>query len=102
VEDVNIKKLQKHCWDAKPIIKDLVDEVKFLLDTCWKNSEDLTSFLQRFVERAFNFACNLEEKDVAGINEDRTCFRGKEDEFGQCVAAHFPTRYEFSDHGICE
>jgi hypothetical protein len=101
LENVNIKTVQKFCWDIKPLVQDLVVEAKSLFGACVKNSDTLATVFDHFVEKAFNFVCNLEIKDLAGYNDGRKCFDHSE-ENSNCVTKFFPEPLKFANYGLCE
>jgi hypothetical protein len=98
---LNIKKLQKFCWDAKPVIKDLVVEAKSLFNACVENSVPVTTVFDHFVEKVFNFVCNWEVKDIDELNNGKTClFYSKE--YESCITPYFTDLQQFTNQGICE
>jgi hypothetical protein len=101
LEDVNIKTAQKFCWDIKPLVQDLVVEAKSLFSTCVENSVTLATVFEHFVEKAFNFLCNLEIKDLAGIKDGSKCFDSRLENL-DCVTKFFPEPIKFANHGLCE
>jgi hypothetical protein len=100
LENVKIKRLQKLCWNGKPVIKGLVEEAKLLFSACVKDSEPFTSFLEQLVKKFFNFLCNLEKVNLAGIKDARVCFDNKLN--ADCVVNFFPEPIKIANHGICE
>jgi hypothetical protein len=102
-KDSNIKQFQKQCWKGKPVVKDLVDELKLLFSTCVKNSEPFTTFLQHFAEKAFDFACNLEQENFVGYEDGIYCDPSlTKNLYQDCVAPYFPNPNKIFDQGICE
>jgi hypothetical protein len=99
---VNIKKLQKLCLDAKPVIKDLVDEATLVFNACSENSEPFTIFFQHFVEKAFDFVCSLEKENLVGLEDGVKCYDIKEEEHHNCVVQQFSDPFEVFNQGICE
>jgi hypothetical protein len=100
---VNIKRYQKQCWNGKPVVKDLIDELKLLFGACLKNSEPFTTFLQHFAEKAFDFACNLEKENFDGYEDGRTCFKNASiNLFQNCAVSYFSKPIQIFDQGICQ
>jgi hypothetical protein len=102
-KDSNIKQFQKQCWKGKPVVKDLVDELKLLFSTCVKNSEPFTTFLQHFAEKAFDFACNLEQENFVAYEDGKYCnSRLRKNFYEDCSAPYFPKSIQIFDQGLCE
>jgi hypothetical protein len=103
VKNFNFKSLQKLCWAGKPIIKDLVDEVKSLSSTCVENSATFTAFFEHFVEKAFDFACNLEKENFADFDNDKFCFMSTlQTVYQDCVVQYFARPIQIFDNGLCQ
>jgi hypothetical protein len=104
VKHFDFKSLQKLCWAGKPVIKDLVHEVKSLSSTCVKNSETFANFFEHFVEKAFDFACNLEKENFADYGEDlELCFLSSvRTLYENCIVQHFADPIEILDSGLCQ
>ncbi len=101
--DVNIKKFQKQCWKGKPVVKDIIDEVKLLFGTCVENSEPFTTFLQHFVEKAFDLACNVEKENFDGYEDGIICFKDTlQNLYENCAVPNFPNPTQIFEHGICQ
>jgi hypothetical protein len=67
-----------------------------------EDSESFTTFVQHFVEKAFNFVCSLEKENLVGYKDGNECYKIKEAEHFNCIVQQFPNPSEIFNQGICE
>lgn len=58
--------LEKVCVDGKAIIHEIFEDYKFLIHGCLQESEKTVNMIFNFIEKVFEFACSLKEKDFDG------------------------------------
>jgi hypothetical protein len=101
INSIDFKAIKKVCWDTKPFIQALFDEVKTMFETCVENSEPLRTFAQHFLDKAARLLCNVEKENFGDFfTEDAgRCIRRKSHEYEKCIFKYNP---ELFKQGFCE
>lgn len=100
-EDVDFKIVREKCWGGKPLILELFTEVKAVFGTCVGNSGALVQFTENFIEKTFDFLCNIEKNYLVDENgkEQPRCEPQHGLKYEKCLFKYHPNGFNF---GICE
>lgn len=101
IDGIDFKIFRDKCWEGKPLVLDLFTEIKANLRTCEENTDGLVQFMEHFLEKTFDFLCNVDKtsfKDDSG-KEQPICEPQSAKSRIMCLAKYHPNGFDF---GICE
>jgi hypothetical protein len=64
-EDLFGGDFKKTCYEGKPLIHDVFQEAKSVIQVCWKELDKHSTFLLNFIEKALAFVCDVKPEDFA-------------------------------------